>query len=81
MRNMVQIVNFSDTPRTAFVRGFWKGMAAPLMLFGSSAMPVEAQPMEFKPLPIRPSDPGQDWARVGDLLRAATSKDRAAGGY
>jgi hypothetical protein len=73
---MASIVNLDDTKRAAFVRGFWKGMAAPLMLFSSFSMPHQAAPLEYRPLPRRPDVARSDWARVGDQLRAAAEKVR-----
>jgi len=33
------IINFSDTKRQAFLRGFQKGLASPVILFGSFQAP------------------------------------------
>ena len=67
-------------PRAAFIRGFWKGMAAPLVLFSALDLPAQAQPLTFRPLTRRSEAPASDWLRVGQALRAAAAKDRAAGG-
>lgn len=77
---MPEIVNLSDTKKAAFARGFWKGMAAPLMLF--SAFDVSDQQVEqtFKALPKRPGGQASDWVKVGNALRAASKKDRESGG-
>lgn len=69
----------ANSRRSAFVRGFWKGMAAPMMLFGSISIPAEARPLEFQPLPRRQS-PSTDWARVGQQLRAALKQHRSENG-
>jgi hypothetical protein len=77
---MPAIVNLSDTKKAAFTRGFWKGMAAPLMLF--STFDASAQPVEqtFRDLPRRAPDAASDWVKVGNALRAAAKKDREFGG-
>lgn len=77
---MSLVVNLNDTKKRAFVRGFWKGLAAPVMLFSTSALPAEARAMDFQPLPRRPSPAASDWVRVGDNLREALRKQREAGG-
>lgn len=76
----MQIINPTDTKRTAFVRGFWKGMAAPMMLFSAFELPAQAQPIAFQPLRRRPVQHASDWVRVGDALRAAVAKERTARG-
>jgi hypothetical protein len=73
-------IDLTTTQRKALLQGFWKGLAAPLMLFGSHSLPVQAQPGEFQPLPDRMSSPAQDWVRVGNSLRDAAKKDRENGG-
>jgi hypothetical protein len=77
---MPEIVCLSDSKKAAFSRGFWKGMAAPLMLF--STFDMSAQPVEqtFQELPNRASEEGSDWIRVGDALRMAAKQDRELGG-
>ena len=78
---MPEIVNLSDTGRAAFTRGFWKGMAAPLMLFSVFDLPTHAAPPNFSELPKRDSgNQAADWIKVGDQLRAAAKKDRESGG-
>lgn len=73
-------INIITTPRKAFFQGFWKGMAAPLMLFSSHALPAQAQPGEFQPLPNRVTSPALDWVRVGNSLRDAAKKERESCG-
>lgn len=77
---MQPVVDLKSTRKTAFVRGFWKGMAAPVMLFSSSALPAEAQPIEYKPLERPPAPPASDWVRVGQGLRAALIEQRRTDG-
>lgn len=73
-------IDLTTTPRKAFFHGFWKGLAAPLMLFGSHSLPAQAQPGEFQPLPNRMTSPAQDWIRVGNSLRDAAKKERESSG-
>lgn len=72
-------IDLHVTRRAAFMRGFWKGLAAPMMLFTSYTLPAEAQPAEFTPLARRPA-PASDWVRVGEALRAALARERGARG-
>ena len=77
---MPETVNMSDTRKAAFARGFWKGMAAPLVLFSTFDLPAQCTGPTLSELPKRTDDPSSDWVRVGDALRAAAKKDRESGG-
>lgn len=60
------IIDFADTSKQAFVRGFRKGMAAPVMLFGS----FEAPPLpEVKQVTVPSISDEQslnsDWNKIG----------------
>lgn len=77
---MQTFIDTTSQPKAAFMRGFWKGMAAPLMLFSAFDLPAEARPMPFQPLARRSAPPASEWLRVGQALRLAAAKDRAAGG-
>ena len=77
---MPEIVNLSDTKKAAFTRGFWKGMAAPLMLFSTFDLSAHGVEQTFRALPKRSDAPASDWVRVGDALRTAAQKDRESGG-
>jgi hypothetical protein len=79
-RAIMTNIDLTTTPRKALLQGFWKGLAAPLMLFGSHSLPAQAQPGEFQPLPNRMSSQALDWVRVGNSLRAAAKRDREDGG-
>jgi hypothetical protein len=64
------IINFSDTKRQAFLRGFEKGLTAPVMLFGHFQVP------NLNPIPqvtIKPIEIGEamenDWKAIGTDLR------------
>jgi hypothetical protein len=65
-----------DSKRAAFARGFWKGLAAPLVLFSNFNIPEQGLPGEFRPLPRRAPATGSDWVRVGDELRSALKKHK-----
>ncbi len=77
---MASLINPTDSRKTAFVRGFWKGMAAPLVLFSSFDLPAQAVPMTFRPLERRAHNPASDWIRAGQSLRQAAKKIREEGG-
>ena len=77
---MVATINLSDSKRAAFTRGFWKGLAAPLMLYSSFELPPEAIAHEFRELPRRAANQTSDWIRVGDALRKAAEEDKRSGG-
>jgi hypothetical protein len=64
------IINFSNTKREAFLRGFEKGLAAPVMLFGHFQAP------NLDPIPqvtIQSIEIGEamenDWKAIGTDLR------------
>ena len=73
-------MNFSkptDTPRRAFATGFWRGLAAPAMLFSSVSLPSYAEPVKFEPLPVRGAKTmADDWRKVGEHLRAVIDRER-----
>lgn len=77
---MHTIIDPTASKKNAFVRGFWKGMAAPLFLFSAFDLPVQAQPTAFQPLQRRPRSDQSDWVRVGESLRLAAAKQRNSGG-
>jgi hypothetical protein len=65
--------NFTDTAKEAAMRGFFKGFAAPLMLFGSfdSRHAIASIPAVA---PVVPASHGGglagDWARIGLDMQA-----------
>lgn len=75
-KKVTVLVDLGDSPRTAFSRGFWKGLAAPLLLFSSHHLPSQAEPKSFQPLPNRAAPQQNDWVRVGNALRNAAEKER-----
>ena len=61
--------------RHAFARGFWRGLAAPLMIYSNEALPANIKDCTFKPLPpMKRGDLRGDWRRVGDALRNASAR-------
>lgn len=77
---MSTLIDPTSSKKAAFVRGFWKGMAAPLVLFSSFDLPAQARPLTFQPLQRRPMADQSEWARVGQSLREAAAKYRQHGG-
>ena len=73
---MTSPLNFSESRKAALVRGFWKGLAAPLLLFSSFDLPAQARPQGFQPLPKRAGHQESDWTRVGRELRNAALQER-----
>lgn len=73
-------INLGDLCAVAFRRGFWKGMAAPIMLFSSVELPAAAQPVKFMRIERMPTQSENDWVQVGNALRLAAEKVRAEGG-
>lgn len=70
---VITLINHSDSPRQAFTRGLWKGMAAPLMLFAANRAAVE--PVELAPLPqVQP-------VRLPESLRTMTDMERIAADF
>lgn len=76
---MHTVINFRDTKRQAFLRGFWKGLAAPLMIYSASEMPPEAV-VTAQALPNLQPLQDSDWVRVGNALREAAARERASRG-
>lgn len=64
------IINFSDTKKQAFLRGFEKGLAAPVMLFGNFQAPkVDVIPqISVQSIEIR-EVLENDWKAIGTDLR------------
>lgn len=74
------LIDLGDTPRSALSRGFWKGLAAPLLLFSAHPLPSQAETSHFQPLPNRAVPQQNDWVRVGNALRHAAEKERQRAG-
>jgi hypothetical protein len=78
---MSTLIDFSETRRSALLRGFLKGLAAPVVLFSHHSAPALPQVTQITP-PVRPyGDAGvlsSDWARIGLGLHAATTQHAQA---
>jgi hypothetical protein len=74
---MHSVINLKDSKRQAFLRGFWKGLAAPVMLYSVGHLPAEAT-VSAQELPKRAQRSGSDWVRVGDALRKAAAEEQAS---
>lgn len=77
---MSKLIDLSDSKKTAFARGFWKGMAAPLSLYSPVERSGEQGLQSFRALPRRSSGQASDWVNVGNALRAAAKRERETGG-
>lgn len=69
---MKMLLHFDDLPRQAFVRGFVRGLAAPVALFGTYTAPAIPKPITIVPPSHYRSDAealAGDWQRVGAALR------------
>ena len=71
------IVQLKDSRKKAFLNGFWRGMAAPLLLYSTVTLPKEVGDVEFQALP-RQDLGGQndDLRKIGSDIR--TAFDRVA---
>lgn len=60
------IIDFSDTKKQAFIRGFSKGMAAPVMLFGSFDAPALPEVKQVTVPSISDEQAlNNDWNKIG----------------
>ena len=60
------IINFSDTSKQAFTKGFSKGIAAPLMLFGHFSPPNLPEVKQISPPSISDKQAlNNDWLTIG----------------
>lgn len=69
------MLDFDHDRRSAFMRGFWGGLAAPVALFVSH--PVQAVPQVQQVVPPKKdaaSAINGDWARVGDTIRTVIGR-------
>lgn len=67
---VITLINHSDSQQQAFMRGLWKGMAAPLMLFAANHAAVE--PVELAPLPpVKPVRLPESFTTMTDMERIA----------
>lgn len=69
------IIDFSDTSKQAFVRGFHKGMTAPVMLFGSFEAPAIAEVKQITPPSISDEQAlNNDWVKIGEDFKHVIAK-------
>lgn len=60
------IIDFKNTKKQAFARGFAKGMAAPLMLFGEFAAPPLPEINQINPPQLSDAQALEgDWKAIG----------------
>lgn len=67
------LIDFKATPRTAFFRGFLRGLAAPVMLFENFDGPRIPAIQQIVP-PCHFATIGGDWAKIGNDIRNATTR-------
>jgi hypothetical protein len=60
------LIDFSETPKKAFARGFIKGLAAPMVLFGNYHAPILTDIKWVTP-PKESTDQAlvNDWIKIG----------------
>lgn len=71
---MSAIVDLRAKPMRAFVRGFWKGLASPVLLYSTFRVPPEVDQIAFRNLPKRSTELGSlksDWKAVGKQIKDA----------
>lgn len=61
------LINFSETPKKAFARGFIKGLAAPMVLFGNYPAPSLPE-LKWVTIPKESTDQMliNDWIKIGN---------------
>ena len=71
---MLTALNFLATPSAAFFNGVVKGMAAPIMLYGSFVTPIAIPKIKaVEPARLHPRA-RNDWEAVGADLKVALSR-------
>jgi hypothetical protein len=61
------IIDFSDTKKQAFVRGFSKGISAPLMVFGQFTAPSLPEIKQIIPPSLTDEEAlSNDWKVIGE---------------
>ncbi|QTW17804.1 hypothetical protein [Comamonas kerstersii] len=70
---MSVLVKANSTRAQAFKRGFWKGLGAPVVLFGTFDVELtESKDFQPKPLPARKRGSiASDWRAVGQSIDEA----------
>lgn len=66
-------IDLKASRRTAFARGFWRGLAAPIMIYtAASQLPEDAIPrVQDVPNPASKDGIRSDWKRVGLHIKDA----------
>jgi hypothetical protein len=60
------IIDFNETKKQAFMHGFSKGMAAPVMLFGGFTAPTLPEVQQIIPPSVNDADALEgDWRNIG----------------
>ena len=70
---MSVLIKANSTRAQAFRRGFWKGLGAPVALFGTFDLEFSSdEDLKPKPLPVRHRGSiAEDWRKVGsDIVEA-----------
>lgn len=69
------VLDFEQDKKAAMVRGFWRGMAAPVSLFAAHDAPA-APKVDLVTPPTRDvaTALNGDWARVGDSILVAVQR-------
>jgi len=64
--NQIKLIDFSDTSKQAFIRGFWKGLSAPVVLFGRVEHPKRRE-IKLISLPSKTVADAlaEDWQAIG----------------
>lgn len=74
---MALLVDIKHSRKRAFIRGFWRGLAGPLMLFAHTSVPALPKIEPIK-LPARMRDPmggiASDWEKIGGDLKSAVRR-------
>ncbi len=69
------IIDFSKTSKQAFINGFSKGLAAPVMLFGSFDAPPLVEIKQIYAQPISDENALQsDWYKIGTDINNVISR-------
>jgi hypothetical protein len=69
----MEMVDLTCSKREAFAAGFWRGLASPLTMYSTLALPASVVPkvQEVINPALRSGGVGGSWKRVGDHLRTA----------
>lgn len=75
------MINLDATRRATFFQGFYRGLAAPMLLYAGHELPQYAMPQAIEvPNPARSTRGIEgDWAMVGKQLKAAMDAQSAHG--